>query len=176
MKKVITVKTARHEGKHVYNFKDEACSKYWAAYKLLMYEFGYGGKVTDITDTAIVVETSVGSKVDITTFTAPHAEMQLLYSVVYCWYNFDNATLDPAGVSSYILGGIDELPTFIAANATSVFSAERKASSLLKKMFPIDASNEVRELVATLSGGDRTAVYELLKDGASDSDILSVLK
>lgn len=102
---------------------------------LVIYEFGHGGRLTDISTTRLVVTTSIGSYDDRTVFHGTEEEMRLLVDVAagYLLASIDGRTLESTinQLIDQAPEGIRGHPLFVTRCGPSILGSTRAHVALL---------------------------------------------
>lgn len=80
---MITYTSSRNNGGHIYEGKPEQRTVSNALELMLIYEFGYGGQLIELTKTKVAVRTTVMACVDLSTFEGSEEDMVLLTEAAY---------------------------------------------------------------------------------------------
>lgn len=165
---MITITQTRKQigSDYVYDFGgpvSKSVSK--ALESLVVYELGYGGKITEIDyPTKIAVETRICSKIDGTVFEGPEEKMKPLFEAAYFFLKATGEHSDEI-VNSAVqalgdrLGELAGVPFFLSLAGPMVMGEETSKVALMLGM-GITAEEDIKKGVR-LSTKDLVAVFEI---------------
>lgn len=141
---------------------------------LVVYELGYGGRVVDLTEERIVVETHIMGCIDLTTFSGPKEEMALLVKAAVVASQLDPIKME--GVSDRLIEEILEITKgipLLLKLGSGRFVGTARVKLAMAAMANISNEQQAKAF-ASLAMKDQLAVVQMVYEGMDLDETLAL--
>lgn len=140
-----------------------------ALISLIKYEIGYGGHVTDIHPTRVVIRTQVLGCTDTTTYSGSEEDMKPLLETA-CYEVMSRKHVDMDAIFEKMKAWLPDMRAGFVVWSSGLFIGAEKVRLLLILASGLDPKDE---RVKKLKSDDLEAVMKLVADGAQPEDALA---